>query len=249
MKKLKLTESIYTAFDAVGDFINSLAFVILVMLFILAAGTFFSHTFFYRAFPSDLDGKFLASWLLAAGWEFTILISTANTGHVKKWIPVAFSVCSGIILLFFLNAFDTEILSGTDAEGNPVFLEKGFADHFRFYFAGLLIGGLNYVYADLFQKKWIERKYNVSLPGLFADLEKNFKELQSKLDELQGRLNQSDSKITDLKKANEELARYKAGIEKKLTCPHCGQLQEFGSLTAHKGHCLENPKNKLKTKV
>ena len=80
---------IYTLFDNIGHAITSLAAVIFVMLMTITGMIFFSHTLFNQVFPTSMSDweKLVATWLMALGWEFTVLITTCNTRHINKNIP------------------------------------------------------------------------------------------------------------------------------------------------------------------
>ena len=201
--------------------ITSLGSVIFVMLLSLSAMVFFSHTLFTTALPEEMAPweKTLAAWLMALGLEATVLISTCNVKHLHPRIPVAMAICSGFILLYFVQAFDM-------SQSALIISQR--------WFIGLLIAFINFNYSDLFYKKWIEFSNTLELPNKLIDLESKVVALQSALNEAQSKLNEMGS-----------LKQFKAQITKELTCPHCHLVQEnFGRAHAHKGWCQENPKRK-----
>jgi hypothetical protein len=226
MKAIKLL------FDYIGHAITSLAAVIFVMLMTITGMILFSHTLFSEVFPVGMAywEKIAATWFMALGWEFTVLLTTCNTRHINKHIPAVMAICSGIIVLFFIQAFDGEQTTLTLVQR---------------WFVGVLAATINYIYAELFYKKWKERNDVIEFPI-------RVNELQSRVDELQRQLNERESTVNDvrsqLNQNNTELndlLRFKKTIDAELTCPHCKVVHDrFGTLHAHKGHCSSNPRNK-----
>lgn len=202
--------------------ITSLGSVIFVLLIVVAAMVFFSHTLFTTALPDSMTQweKTLASWLMAFGWELTVLVTTCNVKHLHPRVPVAMAICSGFILLYFVQAFDL-------SQSALIISQR--------WFIGLLIAFINFTYAQLFFEKWLEFTDTLELPNKLIDL-------QSRLVELESELNDAQSKVNEMP----SLKQFKAQIIKELTCPHCGIEQtNFGRLHAHKGHCTKNPNRKI----
>jgi hypothetical protein len=202
--------------------ITSLGSVIFVMLMVVSAMVFFSHTLFTEALPESMSAweKASAAWLMAFGWELTVLVTTCNVKHLHPRIPVVMAGCSGVILLYFVQAFD-------GSQSLLVLSQR--------WFIGLLIAYINFIYAELFYKKWQEFKQGIDLPVKLIQLEANVNELQSALDQAQSGMNELV-----------ELQKFKRKVAEELTCPHCHNQQvSYGSLHAHKGHCSKNPKNIL----
>ncbi len=224
-------------FDYIGRAITSLAAVIFVMLMTITGMVLFSHTLFTNVFPEGMEPweKLSATWLMALGWEFTVLITTCNIKHIHKRIPVVMAICSGIIVLFFIQAFD-------DKQTVLTIVQR--------WFVGILAATINYIYAELFYKKWNERNDFIHLPI-------KVNQLQSKLDDSRRQAIEYESKLVQLQSSLNEkilradhLERYKIKIDKELTCPHCKFVHEtFGSLHAHKGHCASNPRKQANNKV
>ena len=215
-----------TIFNQIGEVITSLGAVIFVMLMVISAMIFFSHTLFINAFPNTMATweKHTAAWFMALGWEFTVLITTVNTKHLNSNIPRLMALSSGIILLFFLQAFDFYV---------PILILC------QRWFVAMLVASLNFIYSELFYAKWKERIEAESTP-----LKLN--QAHSRVDELEQDLNEARSKLLNVS----ELEKFKTQTIKELTCPHCKVEQSsFGSLHAHKGHCLKNPKRKLNGKI
>ncbi len=207
-------------FTNIGRAITSLGAVIFVMLMVVCAMVFFSHTLFTQALPSSMAPweKMAAAWFMAFGWELTVLVTTCNVRHLNERIPALMAVCSGIILLYFVEAFDWQ---------------QSFLIISQRWFVSILIASVNYIYADLFYKKWMEFNQNNDLPT-------KLNEVESELNELRSQLNESKSALVEVR----SLKAFKAKIEKELTCKHCNSpFETYGSLHAHKGHCSKNPKN------
>ncbi|MCZ8020206.1 MAG: hypothetical protein O9302_03245 [Cyclobacteriaceae bacterium] len=232
-------DTIEQIFDNIGRAITSLAAVIFVMLMTISGMIFFSHTLFIEVFPSNMQAweKLLATWLMALGWEFTVLITTCNTRHINKNIPIIMAVASGIIVLFFIQAFD-----GTQAW--LVICQR--------WFVGILAATINYIYAELFYAKWQERQLNRELPNKLHErdrqvneLDRALHELHVSLDETQRDLYQTTSHLNETQKELHQLKAYKQQVERELTCPHCKVVQEsYGTLQAHKGHCAMNERRR-----
>jgi hypothetical protein len=219
-------------FDNIGRTITSLAAVIFVMLMTITGMVLFSHTLFTNVFPEGMQPweKLSATWFMALGWEFTVLITTCNVRHINKHIPVIMAICSGVIVLFFIQAFDNTQTALTIVQR---------------WFVGLLAATINYIYAELFYKKWKERNDFIELPNQLIELQSQLHQLQSDNHELQRTVHERDSALLELKPKLDELTRFKHKIDRELTCPHCKEAQDsYGTLNAHKGHCTENPKNK-----
>ena len=226
-------------FDYIGRAITSLAAVIFVMLMTITGMILFSHTLFASVFPAGMEHneKIAATWFMALGWEFTVLITTCNVKHIHKNIPAVMAVCSGVIVLFFIQAFD--------GYQTPLVLTQR-------WFVGILAATINYIYAELFYKKWSERNNFIELPLKVVELQSKVNELQSKIDQnqwlvddAQRTINESELAHNETKEKLKDLQRFKKQIESELTCSHCHVIQtSYGSLRAHKGHCLNNPLNK-----
>jgi hypothetical protein len=173
----------------------------------------------------DTWEKFAATWVMALGWEFTVLLTTCNTRHINKHIPLVMALASGVIVLFFIQAFDFTV---------PwiVVLQR--------WFVGTLAAAINYIYAELFYAKWQERSQKQAMPMKLAETESELVQLRSKVNELQSDVDERHSVFIQTQRELDELRRFKSRIDSELTCPHCSKLQPaFGTLHAHKGHCSE----------
>ena len=217
-------------FDAIGRAITSPAAVIFVMLMTITGMILFSHTLFSQIFPADMDSfeKKSATWFLALGWEFTVLITTCNTKHINRNIPAIMAICSGIIVLFFIQAFDT-------SQYWLVIVQR--------VFVGVLAATINYIYADLFYAKWKERKELIELPILVNELRPQLNDKEKELNQLQSEWGDTWKTFTELQREVNELRSLQKRVQSELTCPHCNVIQtSYGTLHAHKGHCTAKKK-------
>jgi hypothetical protein len=218
-------------FDLIGNAITSLGAVIFVLLMVITGMIFFSHTLFLEVFPASMQPweKILATWVMALGWELTVLITTVNTKHINKRIPWLMAIASGVIVLFFIQAFDGS-LTGLQITQR--------------WFVGLLAAALNYIYADLFYAKWQERNSTLAMPKELEENRTKVLHLLTELDQCQTTFNQSRSKLNEVEAELKELRAFRKKVDADLTCPHCKLPQlSYGTLRAHQGHCSKNPKN------
>jgi uncharacterized membrane protein len=216
-------------FEHIGNLITSMSAVILVLVMTILGLITFTHTLFNEVLPVTMTGweRELASWLLALGWEFTLLITTCNTQHLNRKIPAFVAIASGVIVLFFIHAFDA---------GQPDI------ELYKRWFIGLLISAINYIFTELFYSKWKELQTNKSLSARVGDLEISLTAKVNELTEATTELDQSNQTIEKLTKQLTELSEYKRREIEKVTCPHCLQVFEtIYKLTSHKGACLSNP--------
>lgn len=125
----------------------------------------------------------IASWVLSFGVETTVLIITCNVKFFSsRQLPLFFAICSGFIVLFFINAFD--------------FTQSALDIAIR-WFIGLLVSGVNFVYSELFVKKFQETQTT-------TDLLCQIEILKSKNIECNDNLGNTKS---DLTKANQDIER------------------------------------------
>ena len=221
-------------FDSIGHAITSMAAVIFVMLMTISGMIFFSHTLFIQVFPDSMETweKLAATWLMALGWEFTVLITTCNTRHINRFIPLIMAASSGVIVLFFIQAFDSM--------QTPLALLQR-------WFVGVLAATINYIYAELFYAKWQERGEQHAMPMQLAQTQSNLIQLQSAFDQAQSALDEARSTLNERDRKLEELEQFKDKIDTALTCTHCKVVQNsYGTLQAHKGYCDKNPNRRLR---
>lgn len=210
-------------FDAIGKALTSMAAVIVVLLFTICGLTLFSQALFNEIFPAGMNAweKAFATVFMAVAFESAILITTVNSSHINKNIPAIMALCSGIMVLFFLHAFDSEL---------------SWLTIFQRWFIGIMVALTNFLYTEIFHSKWKERLQLIEQPMKLIELERAFNESQSALNQAQSTL-----------KSFDELQRFKEQVTRELTCPHCAKIQSsYGTLHAHKGHCSKNPKNEFK---
>jgi hypothetical protein len=234
--------------DRLGESINSLGAVLLPMLILITGGMFLSHTYFKQTLPGTMPfwEAFLSAWLIAVAWELTVLVTTVNQRHVSKWIPRFMALCSGIVFLFYIGAFNEDL---TLFER----IQKGFV--------GALVSFVSYVYVELFHAKWTERNEGKAMPGKLDESERKLIETESrliqtesalneahrKLIEAESRFNESESAFIELERTFDEVHAFKIRVQSELICPHCSQeFESYGTVHAHKGHCMQNPKKKAK---
>jgi hypothetical protein len=226
-------------FDRIARAITSLGAVIFVLLMVIAGMIFFSHTLFLEVFPDTMSAweKIIATWVIALGWELTVLITTCNKEHVPAGIPYIMAIASGLIVLFFIQAFD--------ADQDALVLSMR-------WFVGILVATINWIYAELFYKKWRERNQLVELPSRVIQLEsdlvraqRDLADRESKINEAESALKQSQSKFDEASRKLNDLQEKLNEYQRELTCPHCGTVQANPrTLNAHKGHCEKNPNRK-----
>lgn len=226
-------------FKQLGKAITSVGFVIFFMLFLIIGMIFLSHTLFVTVLQSTAmsDNEVIfASWFLALGFEFTILITAVNTHHLNKGLPIVFAVCSYFLLSFVLEAWT--------ADETLLALIR--------HFIALMGATINYTYADLFQKKWRSFNTQIDYKAQFQqlseqyDLKKGQCDLRQRhIENLKADRSSLESKLDELTKLNRSLSSYKAKMEASTICEHCGeQFESANSVRSHIGRCPANPKNK-----
>ena len=114
----------------------------IAMLFIIVALVFDSHTLFVRSLPSDMGetAKEITAWGMAIAFELTVLLATANSNYVHKSIQYFLAFCTLMTTLFFFD----------------VFTETNQTKIFQIVFVSIMIACINFIYAELFVKKWKE---------------------------------------------------------------------------------------------
>ncbi|WP_438424865.1 hypothetical protein [Aquimarina macrocephali] len=211
--------------------------LILLIAFIVDAGVLF-----YRVLPEymDKDLKLFASIMLGIAVAFPLLLTSVNSDLLKHkykiGFPEIFGFCSFFMTLLFFDVFSAEI--------------KSFNWYLTSVFMCLLLGLIDYLYADLFVKK-CNQIHNLAQWQL--DYEKLIDENQSltkELDKSDLVLQQSEEELLKTKESLKGTIESLEEANEKLTCPYCKQLQK--SISAYRNHigsCKDNPKNKLNGKV
>lgn len=221
-------------FEQIGFAITSMAAVIFVLILTLLGLFTFTHTLFNEVLPPTITGweRSAASWMLAFGWEFTLLITTCNTQFLNRRIPIIAAIASGIIVMFFIEAFSFD---------QPIIqLSKR-------WFMGILVTTINYIYTELFYAKWKEIQ-------LQKDLSARVEELEIVTNRKSEEIKEKDTQLTKARADVDHMLDYVAELEvfkkreiDKLTCPHCKGISEtIYKLNSHKGVCNLNPNKGLK---
>ena len=224
-------------FERVGSIITSMGAVISVLLLTLLGLITFTHTLFNEVLPSTLTGweRSWACWLLALGWEATLLITTCNTQFLNRRIPAIAAIASGVIVLFFIQAFDP----------NQSLLEFS-----KKFFIGALISSINYIYTELFYAKWQEMHQKIDQLKKISELENVLSAKENTLTTTLETLTKANLDIERLMDYVVELEGYKQKQIEQLTCPFCKSVQStVFKLNSHKGTCDQNPKKNQKLTI
>lgn len=222
----------------IADVITSLGSVIFVLLMTVIAMIFVGHGLYYQVFIKCMSAwqAEIASWVLSFGIESTVLIITCNVKYFSsKGLPGFFAVCSGFIVLFFINAFDF-----TQA---PIDLAIR-------WFIGLLVSGVNYVYSELFVKKFNEVQFTFNLLGEIEMLKQQNDEYNQELATTKSSLTKAKQDVERLVDYVGELEVFKKKAVAEKSCRFCGQ--EFPSVfhvNSHMRNCNSNPKKGEKLSV
>lgn len=221
-----------------ADVITSLGTVIFVLLMTVIAMIFVGHGLYYQVFIKCMSPwqAEIASWVLSFGIESTVLIITCNVRYFTgKWLPAFFAVCSGFIVLFFINAFD--------------FTQNQLDLAIR-WFMGLLVSGVNYVYCELFVKKLGDMT-------TINDLLNQIELLKQQSIECNHELTNKKAELTKAKQDVERLVDYVAELEAfkqkemdKVTCKFCNTAYPtIYHLNSHIRNCDSNPRKGEKVSV
>lgn len=226
----------------VAKFLNSLEAILIPMLILLIAFIVDAGVLFYRVLPEDMNEnlKLFASIMLGVAVAFPLLLTSVNSNLLKHkhkvGFPEIFGFCSFFMTLLFFDVFSADT--------------KPFNWYLTTVFMCLLLGLIDYLYADLFVKKYNQINNLEQRLLDFQKLKDQNESLSKELDKSGLVLLQSKEELSQTK---ESLQRTLSSLEEaneKLTCPHCGQLQK--SVSAYRNHigsCKDNPKNKLNGKV
>lgn len=219
--------------------ITSLGMVIFVLLMTVLAMIFVGHGLYYQVFLKCMPQwqAEVAAWILSFGIETTVLVVACNVRHFSSnKLPIFFAICSGFIVLFFIDAFD---------------FNQSDLDIAVRWFIGLLVSGVNFVYAELFVKKLNDAK-------LSADFQVEISKLSSYNDTLSQELTVTKTALLKSNLDIERLVDYVAELENfkqkeldKLKCPYgCNaSFDNVFKLSSHKGVCEHNPKRNQKLTI
>lgn len=224
-------------FERIGFAITSMAAVIFVLVLTLLGLLTFTHTLFNEVLPQTITGfeRSFASWMLALGWEFTLLISTCNTQFLNKRIPMIVAIASGVIVLFFIQAFA---------------VDQPLIELCKRWFIGILVATINYIYTELFYAKWKELQQNKSLTLHVNELKAIVESQANQMTSTNEQLSKANLDIERLIDYVAELETFKKQEMERLKCPFChSQLETIYKLTSHKGICHHNPKKGMKRTI
>ncbi len=226
----------------IAKFLNSLEAILIPMLILLIAFIVDAGVLFYRVLPKYMNEnlKLFASIMLGIAVAFPLLLTSVNSNLLKQkykvGFPEIFGFCSFFMTLLFFDVFSAKT--------------KPFNWYLTTVFMCLLLGLIDYLYADLFVKKYNQIN-NLEQQQLdYKNLQDKNRSLTEELDKSSVVLQKSKQ---ELSKTKESLQRTISSLEEaneKLTCPHCGQLQKsVSAYRNHIGNCKDNPKNKLNGKT
>jgi hypothetical protein len=224
-------------FERIGHAITSMAAVIFVLFMTIIAGVFFSRTLFHGVLPREMQEweKIGASYALAIAWELTILVTVTNVSYLNRRLPIVMAICSGVILLFFIHAFDTDL---------------SLIEYVKRWFIGLLVATMNISFAGLFYRKWQNLHQQKDLNAQIAELENELATRTTELANNKSQLSAAKADFDQLFTYTKELESFKAKELEKLKCPYChGHYETIFKLTSHKGVCNQNPKKGMKQSV
>jgi hypothetical protein len=224
-------------FERIGFAITSMAAVIFVLILTLLGLLTFTHTLFFEVLPQTITGweRYLASWMLALGWEFTLLITTCNTQFLHRRIPLVAAIASGVIVLFFIQAFSFDLPN---------------IELFKRWFIGLLVATINYIYTELFYAKWKELHRTKDLNARIDELEELNKLQTIELNTTREQLKKVDLDVERLVDYVAELEIFKKKELDSKTCRFCKKLMpSIFHLSSHMRNCDSNPKKGEKLSV
>jgi hypothetical protein len=222
--------TIAKVFDHIGKAMTSMGAVTFVLLMYVTGMIACSHTLFYKVFPDSMQlwEKNLAAWTISLAWELTVLVTISNPKHIDKRIPWAIAIASGVIMLFFVEAFDLSAESLQIAQR---------------WFLGIITAVVGYIYAHLFYAKWAEYANVTAMPSMVADLQAKLAQSEANVDERDRKVAQLQADLADARPKLKQLDAMLAKDECDRTCPWCKQvLDNPKSLNSHKGHCVKNPR-------
>lgn len=217
-------------FEQIGFAITSMAAVIFVLILTLLGLLMFTHTLFFEVLPSTINGweRYTASWMLALGWEFTLLITTCNTQFLNRRIPVIAAIASGIIVLFFIQAFE---------------FDQPTIELFKRWFIGILVATINFIYTELFYAKWSRLQKQRNFEERISELESHLGAKNNELGATYLRLEKANADVDRLVDYVAELEVFKKNEMDKVTCNFCKQIfKSVYHLASHRTNCEMNPK-------
>jgi len=222
----------------IADVITSLGMIIFVLLMVVAAMIFVGHGLYHQVFLQRMEPwqADVAAWVLSFGVETTVLVITCNVKYLSsRKLPIFFAICSGFIVLFFINAFD--------------FSQPGLDLAIR-WFMGTLVSGVNYVYSELFVKKFTDMQVNTDLQGQIDVLKETNEDWYNELSTTRDELAKAKQDIEKLVDYVHELEVFKKKEMDKVTCKFCNTaFPSIFVLNSHLRNCDFNPKKGQKLSV
>lgn len=222
----------------IADVITSLGTVIFVLLMTVIAMIFVGHGLYYQVFIKVMSPwqSEIASWVLSFGVETTVLVITCNVKYFgSRQLPVFFALCSGFIVLFFINAFD---------------LSQPGLDIAVRWFMGLLVSGVNYVYSELFVKKFNDMQFTTNLLSEIEMLKQQTTEYNQQLSSTEAELVKAKQDVERLVDYVAELEVFKKNEMDKVTCKFCKTVfPTVFHLNSHMRNCDSNPRKGEKLSV
>lgn len=222
----------------IGNAITSISAVILVLMLTIVAMIFFSHNVFYETLPDTMIywERQVAAWAIACSWELTILVVVCNVDLLaSKWIPVALSICSGFVILFFIHAFEADL---------------SVKNYMQRWFIGCLVASINIVFSSLFYRKWCESNTTKTLEQSITDLNVTITEKDTELRYFKAKLNELDAKLLEATDYIIELEEFKEAELKRRTCTNCGEtFSSIPKLTSHRAKCGHESNHEAKMAV
>ncbi len=221
-----------------ADVITSLGTVIFVLLMTVCAMIFVGHGLYYQVFIKCMSPwqAEIASWVLSFGVETTVLVITCNVKFFSsRQMPAFFAICSGFIVLFFIKAFD---------------FNQSALDIAIRWFMGLLVSGVNFVYSELFVKKFQETQSTTNILDQIEVLESQNIACNEDLGKVKSDLTKANQDIERLVDYVTELETFKKIEMNKVTCRFCKQVfKTVYHVNSHMRNCDSNPRKGEKISV
>jgi hypothetical protein len=222
----------------IADLITSLGTVIFVLLMTVIAMIFVGHGLYYQVFIKCMSPwqAEIAAWVLSFGVETTVLVITCNVKYFSsRQLPVFFALCSGFIVLFFINAFD---------------FSQAPLDLAVRWFMGVLVSGLNYVYSELFVKKFNDMVFARDLQSQIEIVTQQSSEYNQQLIAANAELAKAKLDIQRLVDYVKELEVFKKKEMDKVTCKFCKTVfPTVFHLNSHMRNCDLNSRKGEKLSV
>lgn len=211
-----------------GHIITGMSAVTFVLLMTIIGMIFLSHGFYLQVFSNVMQPwhATAASWALALGWELTVLVTTCNVKFVNRRLPLVLAICSGLIVLFFIQAFDSS---------------QPFLELVMRWFIGCIVATINYVYSELFYAKWKEGIHGSEVSAQLEGLQLQYQNQSSELVEAKSKLSSSLVLVEEMKDQIKELEVFREQEYQKRTCNICGtRFESVFKLSSHKARCRKD---------